>query len=67
MPGMQTSIPGHLRRGMQLKHLTLSFRNPLIFLWLGRQPPGRIAADNMPDHHSLYHGSQGHPFVRYFR
>jgi NADPH-dependent 2,4-dienoyl-CoA reductase/sulfur reductase-like enzyme len=51
---------------MPLKPQTLSFRNPLIFSGRPANRQGRIAADNMLDRHSLYHGSQGTSICKVF-
>ncbi|MGS4455559.1 FAD-dependent oxidoreductase [Enterobacter roggenkampii] len=64
---MQTSIPDIYAVGDAVETPDLVFQEPANIPLAGpANRQGRIAADNMLDHHSLYHGSQGTSICKVF-
>ena len=64
---MQTSIPDIYAVGDAVETPDLAFQEPANIPLAGpANRQGRIAADNMLDHHSLYHGSQGTSICKVF-
>ena len=64
---MQASIPDIYAVGDAVETPDLVFQEPANIPLAGpANRQGRIAADNMLDHHSLYHGSQGTSICKVF-